>query len=42
MYVAEFEKEGIDYQIVSEQVELEEFVKFVSSIVCEKVIEIEE
>lgn len=34
MDVAEFEQEGMGYQTVAEQMELEEVVKVVSSIVC--------
>lgn len=34
MYVAEFEYDGIKYQIVAEQMEAEEVVKVVSSIIC--------
>ena len=34
MYVAEFEYDGIEYQIVAEQMEAEEVVKVVSSIIC--------
>lgn len=34
MYVAEFEQEEIEYQIVARQMEIEEFVKVVSSIIC--------
>lgn len=34
MYVAEFEHDGIEYQIVAEQMEAEEVVKVVSSIIC--------
>ena len=33
MYVAEFEYDGIEYQIVAEQMEAEEVVKVVSSII---------
>ena len=33
MYVAEFEYDGIEYQIVTEQMEAEEVVKVVSSII---------
>ena len=33
MYVAEFEYDGIEYQIVAEQIEAEEVVKVVSSII---------
>lgn len=39
MYVAEFKQDGIEYQIVAEQMEQEELVKVVASILCgEKVI----
>lgn len=34
MYVVEFEYDGIEYQIVAEQMEAEEVVKVVSSIIC--------
>lgn len=34
MYVAEFEQNGIEYMIVAEQMEAEEVVKVVSSIIC--------
>jgi hypothetical protein len=34
MYVAEFEYDGIEYQIVAEQMEAEEVVKVVLSIIC--------
>ena len=33
MYVAEFEYDGIEYEIVAEQMEAEEIVKVVSSII---------
>lgn len=33
MYVAEFEYDGIEYQIVAEQMEAEEVIKVVSSII---------
>ena len=33
MYVAEFEQDGIEYQIVTEQMEIEELVKVVASII---------
>ena len=36
MYVAEFEYDGIEYQIVAEQMETEEVVKVVSSIIFGK------
>ena len=39
MYVAEFEKDGVEFKIVAHQVEIEELVKVVSSIICgERVI----
>lgn len=34
MYVAEFEYDGIEYQIVAEQMEAEEVVKIVASVIC--------
>ena len=34
MYIAGFEHDGIAYQIVAEQIEAEELVKVVSSIIC--------
>ena len=34
IYVAEFEHDGIEYEIVAEQMEAEEVVKVVSSIIC--------
>lgn len=34
MYVAEFKQDGIEYQIVAEQMEQEELVKVVASILC--------
>lgn len=34
MYVAEFEKDGIEFQIVANQMEVEELVKVTSSIIC--------
>lgn len=34
MYVAEFECDGIEYQVVAEQMEEEEVVKVVSSMIC--------
>ncbi len=36
MYVAEFEYDGIEYQLVAEQMEAEEVVKVVSSIIVDK------
>lgn len=33
MYVAEFEKDGVEYQIVTQQMEVEELVKVVTSII---------
>lgn len=36
MYVAEFEHDGIEYEIVAEQMEAEEVVKVVSSMIYEK------
>ena len=33
MYIAEFERDGIEYQLVAEQLEKEEFVKIVSSVI---------
>lgn len=34
MYVAEFEQDQIEYQIVARQMEIEDFVKVVASIIC--------
>lgn len=34
MYVAEFQLDGVEYQVVSEQIEAEEFVKVVASLIC--------
>ena len=34
MYIAGFEHDGIAHQIVAEQIEAEELVKVVSSIIC--------
>ena len=34
LYVAEFEQDGIEYQIVAEQMSAEELVKVVSSVIC--------
>lgn len=33
MYVAEFEKDGIEFQIVAQQMEAKELVKVVTSII---------
>lgn len=34
MYAAEFKQDGIEYEIVADQMEIEELVKVVSSIIC--------
>lgn len=34
LYVAEFQLDGVEYQVVSKQVEREEFVKVVASLIC--------
>ena len=36
LYAAEFELEGIDYEIIAEQMELDELIKVVASIIYEE------